>query len=120
MHTNLLSIIFLFQDWLTGSVSCASINTAVDESLLKRNEALLRRAVKEQLKPLLQHLEGYSKCGGPSTYMLNLGTYIGTYVCKYICTYTMRCPNMTGVCAICIECFLFLLYTYVRMYVIIN
>ena len=72
MHTYSLSIIFSLQDWLTGSVSCASINTAVDESLLRRNEALLRRAVKEQLKPLLQHLEGYSKCAVP--------TYVHTYM----------------------------------------
>ena len=90
MHANLLSITFLLQDWLTGSVSCASINTAVDESLLRRNEALLRRAVKEQLKPLLQHLEGYSKCAVPTYVRPYVHVNLRSQVCTYVCTHTMN------------------------------
>ena len=50
------------QEWLSGATPCPFISAAVEASVLKENEAVLRRAVRDQLQPLRDHLQTYGVC----------------------------------------------------------
>ena len=50
------------QEWLSGATPCPFISAAVEASVLKENEVALRRAVRDQLQPLRDHLQTYGVC----------------------------------------------------------
>lgn len=50
------------QEWLSGATPCPFISAAVEASVLKENKAALRRAVRDQLQPLRDHLQTYGVC----------------------------------------------------------
>ena len=76
----------LSQEWLSGATSCPSISAAVEASVLKENEVVLRAAVRGELQPLRDHLQDYGMCGW--VYLHSACSHIVLHVRMYIHLYT--------------------------------